>query len=174
MNKVLIGLVLVVFATAASAAQPVVTIDNTQLPLGTSKQEVIRMLQPQFVLRTNNAGSSYNIYNRGPEGKSSGAALARLDFSNQHLQRVTRSVGTLQGVEASLAMTRLIEAFGTTQGKATPVTVQTDVDDSNAKAITTRVYFRLPKKIVQIAVYQPKDKGVPVTVDITEQYDLVK
>lgn len=174
MRKVLMGLSLVLFATAAAAAAPVVAIGETQLQLGTSQQEVLRQLQPQFALRTNQAGTSYNIYDRGENGKSSGASLARIDFTNDKLQRVTRNVGTLQGLEASLAMTRFIEAFGTAHDKATPITVQTDVDDSSPTATTTRVYFRLPQKIVQLAVYQPKKRGAPVTVDITEQYDLLQ
>lgn len=174
MQKTIMGLFLVVFATAAAAAPPVVVIGETQLQLGASQQQVLRELQPRFALRANNTASSYNIYDRGADGKSAGASLARIDFSDNRLQRVVRSVGTFQGLEASLAMTRFIQAFDGTQGKAMPITVQTDIDDSKPKAITTRVYFRLPEKILQLAVYQPKNKGVPVTVDVTEQYDLAK
>jgi len=167
MKALFLGLLL--FGVAALGQAQTASIGNTQLELGSSKDQVFQQLEPQFALRPAKEGYIYNVYRRAPDSQPLGASLGTVEFKKLRLNRVVSKLGTLQGDEANRAMRKLISAFASAGSQK--ISVETDINES-LTAITSTVFFRLPDKIVQIAVYESKEGDAPVTVDITEQYAL--
>lgn len=169
MKTLLISVLL--FSVATLAQAQTASIGNVQLELGSSKEQVFLALQPRFALSPAKEGYIYNVHRRAPDSQPLGAALGSVEFEGLKLKRVVSKLGTLQGAEASAVMRKLVSAFADAGQEARAVSVETNIEET-PEATTSWVYFRLPEKIVQMAVYEPKEKGVPVTVDITEQYAL--
>ncbi len=170
--KTIIMIFLLCAAVGAAQAE-VVSIGDIQLQLGSSESEVLRILQPQYAVVRISGENRYNIHNRGTAGRADGPSVARIEFEQQRLQRVVKSVATLQGQEADKSMRRLILELTNARATGGDIEIETNIEESVA-AVTSWVIFRLPDKILQLAVYEPKQDGAPVTVDITEQYILAK
>lgn len=170
MMKAAIAGFLVCLAMGVAQAAPV-ALGDTQLQLDTTESEVLRILQPQFAVRQIEGVNRYNIYTRDSQGRASGPSVARLEFEQNRLQRIVKSVATLQGEEAGKAMRELIVQLTLARDAGGDIELETNIEET-VGAVTSWVIFRLPEKILQLAVYEPKKPGAPITVDITEQYVL--